>query len=189
MRMGLFITALLCIGLVGHAAHAGTPVSQVQADAFFKSCSGNTTGLSTFTKIQRDYFCSCVAGAMQKNLMVEDIQAMKNTKTPAGRLALTKMLTHVHFPCALRPIEDSVRQECITRAGQNAKFAAAGTTHCACLSKKMIDFVRTKGVAEAIAKLQLTGQVGEPMDVLMNSSGYQNELIQNYYTCFNGTLP
>jgi hypothetical protein len=186
MRVLGIIFALLCVAM---PVNAGTPLSAAQADAFFKSCTGNSTSLPTFTKAQRDYLCACTASAMQKNLDVEDIQAMKNTTTTTGRDALAKMLTTVHFPCALRPIEDSVRQECMTRAGKNMAFAAAGATHCACLSKKMIDFVRTKGVAEAINKLQLTGQVGEPMDVLMNSSGYQNELIRNYYTCFNGALP
>ena len=106
-----------------------------------------------------------------------------------GRDAHAKMLENVHFPCALKPIEDSVHQECLTRAAANPKFASAGQQHCGCLAKKMIDYVRTVGITDAINRLTTSGELVEPMDALRTSSGYSNEMIRNYYSCFNGVLP
>jgi hypothetical protein len=186
------IVALSPLGTIAApmvAPKSGTAISNQQATAFFNQCRGEPVALQGFSPMQRELFCACTAANIQKNLVVEDIQAMANTQTTAGRAALAKMLETVHFPCSLRPIEDSVRQECIARAARNPQFAQAGQRYCGCLANRMINYVRTVGVKDTLRNLAATGQLVEPMGVLQQSSGYNNELLSSYYTCFNGVLP
>lgn len=196
----IYICLMMMWGVMGPAlaaapvvtvsgAKTGTPITTQQTNDFYTQCRNEPLALNAFSDIQKELFCSCVAVNMQKNLVVEDIRLMQDIRSAPGRAALAKMLEKVHLPCALRPIEDSVRQECITRAAANPQYAAGGQKYCGCLANKTMNYVRTVGVSEALYKLTTTGELVEPMEALTQSGGYQNELLRNYYTCFDGALP
>ena len=185
----VFTVTFILLFLPNISAHADTPITKEQAKKFYKDCVGNNLALQGMTPLQRDYFCSCSAVAMEKNLTVEDIQNFSNQKTPAGRAAMVKMLERVQFPCIIRPLGDNVRDECVRRASANPQFAAGGKKYCGCLADTMMTYVKKVGVAETLYRVNMTGEVGDPMESLLSSSGYSNELIRNYYSCFGGVLP
>ncbi len=191
MKQIFVFMAMMWIGSVVmmHTANADTPITKEQAKKFYKDCVGNNLALQGMTPLQRDYFCSCSAVQMEKNLTVEDIQNFSNQKTPAGRAAMVKMLERVQFPCIIRPLGDNVRDECVRRASANPQFAAGGKKYCGCLADTMMTYVKKVGVAETLYRVNMTGEVRDPMESLLSSSGYSNELIRNYYSCFGGVLP
>lgn len=171
------------------AASGQTPVSKDQANAFYIQCVGNSLSLNQLNPEQKEYLCSCVANGMTQSLTVNDVRQMRETKSQAGRLALAKMLEKVYFPCAMKPIEDSVTTECERRAAANQQFAAGGQKYCSCLSGKMMSYVQKVGIPETLYKLLSNGEVSEPFDALTGSGGYSQELVRNYYSCFGGVLP
>ncbi len=186
-------TLLIGIMMIGsmmiHTAHADTPITKQQAKKFYTDCARNNLALQALTPLQRDYFCSCTALRMEKFLSVEDIQNFSNQKTPAGRAALVKMLEHVQFPCIVRPLGDNIRNECTRRAAQNPQFAATAPKYCGCLTNTMMTYVEKVGIAETLYRIKMTGEIRDPMEALLSGSGYSNELIRNYYSCFGGVLP
>ncbi len=185
----VLIVTLIGISLSSYPACAQTKITKAQAQKFYTGCISNALTLQGFTPIQRDYFCTCTAVKMEQNLSTEDVRGMSETKTKEGRAALVKMLEQVQFPCIMRPLADNIRDECVKRASANPQFAAGGKKYCGCLADQMMSYVKKVGVSETLYRINMTGEVRDPMEALRSGSGYSNELIRNYYSCFGGALP
>lgn len=165
-----------------------TPVTVEQANKFYDGCVSNNLALTQLNPLQRGYLCACVSTGMQAYMNMSDLTLMNDLKTPDGRASMGKFLDKVYFPCAMQPIEEGVRHECASRIA-GSPYGAVGRAACDCLAKRMINYVTVVGVPQVIYSLNLTGKIGDPLDVLTNSGGYTQELVRSYSTCFNGATP
>ena len=171
------------------AAIDNAAVNVEQANVFYEQCRDNQLSLQQLNPVQRELLCSCVSAGMQAEMKVGDLRAMLTPNTPSGQKAALKMMDKVYFPCALPPLHDNIHADCMTRAKGNAEFASTADAKCECVSAKMVSYIRTVGIPETLYRLSVNPDVPEPLDALTNGGGYSQELVRNYYSCFDNKLP
>jgi hypothetical protein len=166
----------------------GTPITTQQSNEYYLSCITNPGAMPRFNPLQKEYLCSCAAVGIQANLTAEELASIRDTKTPAGRAAMTTMLETAYFPCALPMMEENLSDEC-RRRSRGSSFGVTGMRYCGCVVNRVMSYVRTVGISDTIYNLSFNGGVSEPVDALINGSGYNHEMIRSYEACFGGNIP
>lgn len=166
----------------------GTPISKEESSAYYAQCTTRNNDLGQLNPIQQDYLCACVALGLEANITVEGMKAKNDISTPTGRRAMAKYLEHTYFPCAIPVLEETVQKDCLRRA-RSSTFKENGQSHCACVTGRMMRYVRQVGVPETIYRLTMSRLTTEPFAALMTSSGYTKEKYRAYRACFGENPP
>ncbi len=170
----LLVFFFLATAIIGHNAHASTPITGEMAQKYYQQCLVNSQQDGTMTVDSQKSFCTCTAQHMQKNMIVEELVAMKG-QDQAARNAINKVITDVNGPCMHIPLHDKVYGKCMTEVKKHAI--------CKCLASGISESLssQTQGMMKNI--LATNPNIYDPMGELMNTSEYKNAEKQITYGC------
>ena len=159
------------------SAAAQTPVSDDTAARFYENCMKKPEG--TMSAGTQDIFCQCTAYHTQKNLTMEDMQAMQDP-SPAGRLALNKVLLDVYAPCMEFPVRDLIYNKCMENDFQRKEGI------CSCLADKMGRYTADSAQARLKDVLAQDPNIYDPMGPIVNSPDFAQREKRLALDCIQG---
>ncbi len=143
------------------SAKAQTSVSSEMARDYITNCNKQTD--ERMSKETQDIFCRCTALQMQKNISVEDMQAMSS----GDRDAANKILINVYAPCMEFPVRDLIFNKCRKDAYQ------AGKQICDCMATKVAAYTAEQAQEQLENILKYNPDVYDPMQEIIESNGFQ----------------
>lgn len=177
----VFVMALAALALCAGAAHAATPISKDEANAYYAKCVATPDErMSAQTKTD---FCACTSAYMMQTMSAEDIKLMSE-KTPAGRIMLSKMMVVVHGPCISAPISDLVTNQCPA----DPRVMLADETQdpvaiCSCMAAKTDEWLEQNGPDVITRVLEENPYIVDSIGTVMQSEVYKREEYEILMDC------
>lgn len=167
MRYALWI--LLAFVVCLNPAHAATPISIEQANAYFEACKAQQD--PRFSPKTQEIFCACTASKYMETLTVEDVVAM-GEQNQNGRNATNKMIVQVYAPCMQYPTRDYHYQSCISDG--KARILGNPQKVCACAADNVANHLEANGQKLFSDILRTNPNIVDPMQALYDDAQFQS---------------
>lgn len=177
----ILLVACLFLVVIGSPASAETPVSNQQANAFYRHCI--TQSAPRLSESSQDALCSCTTVKMQETMQVEYIDIMKEN-TPRGQAMLNYMLLNVYAPCIAYPAHDLVYQKCLTDSSIDALDLKADREGlCSCMAERTGLWLSKEGQDIMTELLIDNPDLPDPISPVIESDVFQKSSYQNLVAC------
>jgi hypothetical protein len=165
------------------AAHAATPVSKDEANAFYAQCMAKPD--ERLSPDTQNEFCACASAHMMQTMSAEDMKLAAES-TPAGRVMAKKMMITVYGPCIGGPITEVAGGRCESdpRVVLADKMVRRDVV-CACMADKITTWLDVSGPDTLAKVMEATPFVNDTLDTVMESGVYKKEEYEIMMDCLH----
>lgn len=150
-------------------AHAQTPVSKEQANAYFANCVKAPPQPGLSAKAQQ-MVCACTAARMTQFFTIEDMKTATTPNAPGQREAFNRMMVDVYAPCMEEPTREYHYNACITNP-QSARYGNPQIV-CECMATQVANHMKTNGAAVFRDILARNPNIVDPMSALADDPAF-----------------
>lgn len=177
------ITAVAALAVLPVWAHASTPVSKEDANAFYTQCMAKPD--ERMSPDTQNEFCACSSAHMMQTMSAEDLKIMAEN-TAAGRVMHNKMIVTVYGPCLAGPITEVAGGKCesdprVMLADQTIRRDVV----CGCMTEKISTWMDLSGPDVLMKVIQRTPFITEPIGAVMESDVYKKEEYEIMIDCLH----